>query len=775
MIQQESPLPRLALALILSVGFVAELAGCSRSPTNATQIATDTAPVQACVGCGKRLPENIGASACSIDGELPGPAGIELVPTFKAIGIEQPIHLTHPHDGTDRIVVATRLGLIWLFKNDPEVSAKTQVLDIRKKVSTVGEGGLLSVAYHPSYDTTRRVYVNYTTNSPFRTVVSEFTADESDVLNPASERVLLQINQPYSNHDGGHIWFDATGKLMIGMGDGGAGGDPQNAAQNAKNLLGKILRIDVNTKGTITEYAIPADNPFVGDAAYAPEIWALGMRNPWRCTVDRLTGEVWCGDVGQNAYEEIDIIVKGANYGWRRMEGLHCYNPSKDCDTGALRPPVAEIKQHPKDGGSITGGDVYRGSKQPGLYGAYIFADWVTGQFWLTRPIKADGPVKADGKVTYDTKEVLDTNYKPVSFGEDRDGEVYMLQLSGSATIFSVRQKPATATGKGAPATLSKTSCFASLAPLVPGAGLLPYDVNAPLWSDGAGKARWLVMPKGAAPDKSQPPLTAAADGITPWQVPVGAIAIKHFYLGTPAPGEATHRPVETRFIQRRTDGWRMLTYAWRADGKDADLVMNGLARGFKIPGAAGKEQVWQYPTTNQCGRCHAAENPSKLLGVHTAQLDRVGQYGDSNQLTVWAEGGLLAGFDPRADPLNKGVVFADPVVEQGTLAERARTYLHVQCASCHQPGSSASTELDLRYGPPLAKTRACDGVPQHGDEGVAGAKLIHPGKPDKSVLWLRMQAGAKGFMPEVGVSEPHGPGSALIKAWIAGLSSCLP
>ncbi len=779
-----------SLLTIVLVALALGYSGCGRSSNSGGQVQTGTpdtgdkgdddtgqvdgaltdtkpkGPAKTCKGCGKLLPAGVGESNCNLDGNLPGPSRIKLVPAFAKLGIPQPIHITHPHDGTNRLAVATRPGEIYVFDNDDNATEKTRVLDLRNQINTKGEGGLLSIAYHPQFKTKRTIYVNYTSTGQFNTVVSEFTAyPNKDLFNKASERKLVVIKQPYSNHDGGHVLFDSKGKLLIGMGDGGWANDPLNAGQDPKQLLGKILRIDVDvTKGPGGKpYGIPKDNPFVNDAKHHPETYAWGTRNPWRMAVDRENGEIWAADVGQNKWEEVDIIVAGGNYGWRKMEGKHCFNPSTNCNDGTLIEPVAEIKQ--PLGRSITGGEVYRGKKYPGLTGAYIFADYVTGRFWLTR-----SKVVA-GKRTFDTKEVLDTSYKPVSFGEDRDAEVYMTQLFGGQRIFRVVEAKGVPVGNPVAQTLSATGCFASTAPLKPGTGMVAFGVNAPLWSDGAAKQRWLLTPKGAKPDKAKPPLTAATDDTAPWSVPVGTIAVKHFFADAAAPaGHANHVPYETRFIVRRSDGWRMLTYKWRADGKDADLVINGAKQTYKT--AAGNVN-WVFPSMDDCGACHAADKGSKLLGLSNAQLDShvdKGPYDGHNQLDVWLDGGLLGNYDRAA----KHTVFNDPVVDSGDATTRARTYLHVQCASCHQPGASASTEMDLRFDRTLKQTGACDKSPQEGDFGVAGAKLIALGAAAKSVLVLRMKStDAELKMPNKGVTIAHQAGIKLLEAWIGTLKDC--
>lgn len=321
--------------------------------------------------------------------------------------------------GSNRVFVVQQGGAIRVFPNDSLASSSRLFLSLAQRISSPsGEEGLLGLAFHPQYATNGTFYVNYTAPSPLRTVISRFhVSADPDRADSLSEYIILQINQPYSNHNGGMIAFGPDGYLYIGMGDGGSGGDPQGNGQNRATLLGKMLRIDVNDTTATTRYRIPSDNPYAGNTSgYREEIWAHGLRNPWRFSFDFPTGDLWCGDVGQNLREEVDLITRGGNYGWKTMEGFACYSPSVGCDQTGLVLPVKEYLHNV--GCSITGGYVYRGSMRPELRGAYIYGDYCNRQVWMLR--REGGVITADAQLTTAASTIS-------SFGVDERNELYVL------------------------------------------------------------------------------------------------------------------------------------------------------------------------------------------------------------------------------------------------------------------------------------------------------------------------------------------------------------
>lgn len=338
------------------------------------------------------------------------------IPDIRAIriadGFDQPVHVASARDGSGHLYVVEQAGRI--LRMDADGRNRDVFLDIRSRVESGGEKGLLSVAFHPRFSENRRYFVNYTTRSDGQlfTRVSEFTS---------GERIVLTFRQPYANHNGGHILFGPDGYLYIGNGDGGSANDPQNHAQQLNTWLGKILRVDVDRREADRAYGIPADNPFVGRADAKPEIYAYGLRNPWRMCFDSETGRMWAGDVGQWRWEEVDLIEKGGNYGWRVLEGRHCnHTTDPDCDPSPFIPPVAEYGR--EQGLSITGGNVYRGRRHPSLDGLYFFADYGSGRVWALRQ---------DGARTTGPRQVFQADRAWTSFGEDEDGELLLVSHQG--------------------------------------------------------------------------------------------------------------------------------------------------------------------------------------------------------------------------------------------------------------------------------------------------------------------------------------------------------
>jgi glucose/arabinose dehydrogenase len=363
--------------------------------------------------------------ACQV--QIPAERRPSLELEMFATGLQFPVHLTHAGDGSGRVFVVELRGVIRVVKAGKVMLAP--FLDIHDRVEWGGEKGLLSVAFHPNYKTNRRFFVNYTTRreGQLKTVIAEYkvSREDPDLADGRSERIVLEIDQPFDNHNGGLVLFGPDGFLYIGMGDGGFAGDPYGHGQNLETLLGALLRIDVD-HGLI--YSVPSDNPFVEKKKARPEIWAYGLRNPWRFSFDRCTGKLFVADVGQDLYEEVHLVEKGGNYGWNIMEGNHCFNPPEGCNQSGLTFPIAEYAR--PLGCSITGGHVYRGKKFPALVGHYFFSDFCSGRLWSLVPTSEGG---------WETAELLKTELMVSSFGEDEEGELYVLDYRG--TIYHLKSK----------------------------------------------------------------------------------------------------------------------------------------------------------------------------------------------------------------------------------------------------------------------------------------------------------------------------------------------
>lgn len=383
-----------------------------------------------------RTPEPAQEGTASPGEPAPLPA-LRAVPAFPDLPpLQRPVHLAFLPGNPGWVLAVEQRGRVVAFPRSPRASALVEVLDLRERVLARGlEQGLLGLAVDPGFPERPFLYLNYTAPNPQRTVISRFPLTSLDPpwADPTRERVLLEVEQPYANHNGGTLAFGPDGYLYIGLGDGGAAGDPLGHGQNPRTLLGSFLRLDVRHASPEQPYAIPPDNPFVGrEEEGRPEVWAYGFRNPWKFSFDRATGELWAGDVGQNDWEEIDIVRAGGNYGWNRLEGSACYPPGSPCDpTGTVLP----VWEYPLRGGpecAVVGGYVYRGRRIPELTGTYLFGDYCSGKVWGLR--------LAGGKVVAHAL-LLTVPFPISSFAEDPEGELYLLDHRGGR-VYRLERAP---------------------------------------------------------------------------------------------------------------------------------------------------------------------------------------------------------------------------------------------------------------------------------------------------------------------------------------------
>ena len=414
------PVPGVAGALLAAV-----VAGCSTTAPSLTGSPVSPGPTSSAT-----IP-----SATATAAPTERPSDPPFIAANVAVGLEpyatvdgNALDIAAPADGSNRLLVATQEGRIWSVGGGP--GDETPRLDISKRITSGGERGLLGIALHPGFPADPRIYVDYT-DLRGDTVVSSFSlvAGGSGTFDPASERIVLQVDQPFPNHNGGGIAFGPDGFLYIALGDGGSGGDPMGNGQRLDTLLAKLLRIDVDHPGGGRAYAIPADNPFVDRSGARGEVWLYGLRNPWRFSFDPATNDLWIGDVGQGRWEEIDVVragtAGGLNFGWNVMEGAHCYKPADGCRTKGLSLPVSEYGHD--QGCAVIGGAVYRGSASPLLRGAYLFSDSCSGTIWAIAAASAGG----NGKIVPPVA-VGQADGSPAGFGEDLAGELYLANLDGT-------------------------------------------------------------------------------------------------------------------------------------------------------------------------------------------------------------------------------------------------------------------------------------------------------------------------------------------------------
>ena len=341
---------------------------------------------------------------------------------FPNLTFNQPDGIFPDPTNSNRLFVIEQAGVIKVFNNAQNVSISSVFLDISSRVLYGGEQGLLGLAFHPNYSQNGYFYVDYVADNPRRTVIARFsvTANDANVADSNRQQVILEISQPFSNHKGGQLAFGPDGYLYIGVGDGGSEGDPNGNGQNLSTLLGKILRIDVNTQSNGRNYGIPSDNPFAGNTAgYREEIYAYGFRNPWRFSFDSATGALWVGDVGQDRVEEIDLVEKGKNYGWNTMEGTLCYNPPSGCNQTGLTLPIWNYTHDL--GNAVIGGYIFHGKALPSLLGAYVYGDYGSGRIWALRY----NGTEANNVL------LVDSGLNIASFGTDQNSELYFSAYDG--------------------------------------------------------------------------------------------------------------------------------------------------------------------------------------------------------------------------------------------------------------------------------------------------------------------------------------------------------
>ena len=687
---------------------------------------------------------------CVAPSKTSGNAGsaIALQRVFAGVSLNQPLAMLQAPGDNTRWYVLEKTGAVRMFTNTPNVTTASTVLSLG--VNSNSEGGLLGMAFHPNWATNHQAFVSFTEGSPMVSVIARFTSNDNGAT-LSGRQDILKLNQPYDNHNGGNIAFGQDGNLYAGFGDGGSGGDPEGHGQDATDLLGSFLRVNVDGAAP---YTIPPDNPFATtgvmcgadhnvSAGNCREIYAWGMRNPWRWSFDSSTGELWAGDVGQNRYEEIDKITRGGNFGWNCREGTHAYTdttPSASCATATgLVDPVIDYDHN--DGNSVTGGYVYRGSALPALAGVYLFADYGSGRIW--RLVQSGG--------TYTKQELLDTSLGIASFGQGNDGELYVVDLNGGGLHKIVDGGGGGAPGSPVPTLLSDTGCVNAQNPSQPSTSLIPYAPAAGFWSDGATKDRWLAIPDGTA-------ISVGTDG--DFTFPNGSVLVKNFRLSGTL--------IETRLFMRHPDGdWAGYTYEWNAQQTNATLVTGG-----KTSTVGG--QSWRFPSGNECLSCHT-QAAGYVLGAEAAQLNHDFVYTSTsrtaNELRTLDHVTMFA--TPLGDPANQPVM-PDPTDTAAQLGQRARAYLHTNCSQCHRPGGGTPSSMDLRYSTLLSSTAACDALPQAGDLGIgAAARIIAPGSPSNSVLVARANRRDASGMPPLASNVIDSAGVALLQQWITGLTTC--
>lgn len=719
--------------------------------------------------------------------------GYQLVPAFPGANFTDPVAIHTPPGETNRVFVVEQDGRIGVITNLAAPN-RTVFLDIVSRVAggvPNDERGLLGMAFHPGYATNGKFYVFYTTTATSAQGVntlhdrlSQFTVSPGNpnAADPNSELILFEQHDEAGNHNGGDLHFGPDGYLYIALGDEGGGNDQyQNSQRIDRDFFAGVMRIDVdnrpgslmpnphpaNTNNPLGEirYRIPADNPWVGATSFnnvavnpnnvRTEFYAVGLRNPWRFSFDEGTGELYLADVGQNVWEEVNIVRRGGNYGWSYREGLHG-GPRSNPGGLSFDQPIAEYDHGsgPNQGFSITGGAVYRGNRLPDLHGAYVFADYVSGNVWMLR---ANGT-----NVVPITRLTGDNGI--AGFGIDpRNGDVLTADQSDD-TLKRLVYDTNTVIGE-LPPTLFHTGAFTNLAsltnqtqPLTPNTGMRPYDVNVPFWSDNARKTRWFFMPTNGAKMGF-----SAEDN---WSLPPGMAWVKHFDLELTNGVPESSRRLETRILVRNLDGAYGVTYRWDSL-TNATLVPDaGMDETIVIhEGGTNRNQLWRYPSRAECNACHTPAG-GLALGFNTPQLNRYYHYlpgGRTNQIEAMANAGFFSNAVTGIHGL-RNLVSAE--FEGHSLEWRVRSYLQANCASCHVPDgaglgmwSAAITNFTINSG-------LIDG-PLLNNGGNPNARLIAPGSLTNSALLSRISIRGPGQMPPLGTTIVDTQAVALLSRWI--------
>lgn len=738
-------------------------------------------------GLDKRVPW----TTSKVIGSPEPPPPYRTEPAFpKLPKFEEPLDLI-PAPGTNRLFVAGRWGKIWSFVNKKDVDQADLVLEFKGAKDSKGEPMkqvVYAIACHPKFKDNGYLYVTWIPNPekeelPKGSRVSRFTVKgEPPMIDRASEKVIFEW--PNGGHNGGCLKFGPDGYLYIVTGDGSGIADEFNIGQDLSSIFAKLLRIDVDNPDEGKGYSVPKDNPFVKLLGARPEIYAYGLRQLWRYSFDRKTGDIWGGEVGQDLWDMIYKVEKGGNYGWSVMEGTHDFRPERKKGPTPIIKPVVEHSH--SDFRSITGGFVYHGKRLPELEGQYIYGDFDTGRIWAFQP----GQRKFEYKPGYfhmkeratDHRELARTTYRIVSWGEDADGEIYLVDFTGGG-FHQLVKAPSAKPQAAFPRKLSETGVFASTKDHTPAPGLIPYSVNSQLWGDHAIKERFIAIPGEGQIGFDEITYPQPSPGAPPgWRFPDGTVLVKTFFMEMERGNPASKKRLETRFLhfqqfpgtQEYGDQyWRGYTYVWNDEQTDAELLdEKGADKLLKIKvGDKTVEQNYRFPSRAECTLCHT--NAAKFaLGVNTLQMNRDHDYGGvvANQLATLEHIGLFTKALPK--PPAQLAKLPDHMDAKVPLDQRARAYLHSNCSHCHMKWGGGNAEFKLLTTIPVKDMGIVGVKPAHGNFKIDGAKLLVPGHPEQSILHHRMAMLGLGRMPHIGSRVVDEPALKLVHDWIKQLSA---
>lgn len=713
-------------------------------------------------------------------------------PPFKAIRKYEHFKLGTPmfiavEPGTNQFIAITQ--------DNPD--GKCRVVRVNKESGEVSEMLKMddlayNLCFHPDYENNGQIFfgTNDVIGADSLCHVRRYTVKDG-VIDPDSHKLIIEW--PSNGHNGSAVTFGHDGMLYVTTGDGTTDSDTNLAGQQLDHLLAKLLRLDVDNAPDGKGYAIPQDNPFVGRDGTAPETYAYGLRNPWRMTTDAKTGQIWIGNNGQDLWEQIYLVERGANWGWSVYEGSYPFYLERKLGPDPHTKPAFEHSH--SEARSMTGGIVYQGNKYPSLRGAYIYGDYSTGKIWAG---------KHNGRrVTYH-QEIADSQMAIASFVEDPDGDILVLDYQEGGMIYSLVPNDQEDYSKIFPRRLSDSGIFEDVSSHILADGAIPYEVNSPLWSDGAEKSRFIVLT-----DEED---RISANDTGPWGFPEKTVLVKSFSLEMVEGERSSKRWIETRFLTKQQNEWIGYSYRWNKNQTDAVLVDDGgRDEEFQIKTSDGvKTKKWHYPSRSECMMCHSRA-ANYVLGLHTVQLNKDLDFGlhvesqlsflqrtgrltvnTTSQVSTFAnQREMLQSFDkekaaaaataakPAADQRgvpNDGLFahgsegvpkLANLLDETASLETRARSYIFSNCAQCHVGAGGGNSQMHFEFSRPLLEMNVVGEAPLHGLKGVDGGKLITPGNPDKSVLYKRIITRGTGQMPIIATTEIDEQASSVIRQWI--------
>jgi uncharacterized repeat protein (TIGR03806 family) len=699
------------------------------------------------------LPTRIPWASSRLAGSPDPPLPYSVEKTFTKLAWKSPIYMAE-EPGTDRLwVVQVGTGAdngsrILRIQDDPAVGVSELVLEIPRRL-------IYSICFHPDYASNGFLYVfsNGPRDAPERTNrISRFTVGRQPprLVDPKSEEVVIEWKS--GGHDGGDMTFGLDGMLYLTTGDGTSDSDGWDSGQTLTDLLGSVLRIDVNRREAKQPYAIPPDNPFVNTPGARPEIWAYGLRNPWRMCTDPKTGHLWVGNNGQDRWETAHLVRRGENYGWSAYEGSHPFYLERR--RGPTPHVLPTIEHSHAEFRSLTGGVVYHGDRLPELEGAYIYGDYSSGRIW---------GMKHDGQRVLWHRELADTSLMIAAFRVDHRGDLLIADHGGG--LYRLVPMPKGAQPAPFPTLLSQTGLFRSTTKGQVEPAVIPYSINAPSWNDGAQAEHDL-----AVPGTSQ----VGFDPGRGWTFPDGTALVQTLSIGREPAQTASRSRVETRVLLRQQGEWAGYSYRWNAEQTDATLVSKDGQDAELAPEGPPAEQggarpKWRFPSRAECMACHSRAG-GFVLGVTGSQLNRDHDYGGvvDNQLRALDHIGFFTGPLPKSPPDLDRLV--DPVDATQDLERRARAYLHVNCSACHVEAGGGNAKMELALSTTREKMNLLGARPQHDTFGIGNAMLIAPGDPDRSVLLHRLSRRGRGQMPPLMSNRVDEAAVRLFRDWIAGL-----